>query len=144
MIRPMAHLQRMMSVAMCMKKAAYSCNDTNRYYEGFINVTKRHNRITTSIREKANIHSFAAFFRREDKHHLTVGGMAEEPGSSEHLALGIPQYKGRKFSAFAQFELMHHWFAGFDEKTLFLIKINNQWHLDKINEAIAALREGTL
>ena len=67
--------------------------------------------------------------------------MAEEPGSSEHLALGIPQYKGRKFSAFAQIELMHDWLARFDEKALFLIKIYDQWHLDKINEAIAAVRE---
>ena len=36
---------------------------------------------------------------------------------------------------------MHNWFAGFDEETLFLIKINNQWHVDKIDEAIAAVRE---
>ena len=36
---------------------------------------------------------------------------------------------------------MHDWLAGFNEKALFFIKIYDQWHLDKINEAIAAVRE---
>ena len=57
--------------------AAYSCDDTNRYYEGFINVTKRHNRITTSIREEPDIHPLAPLLRWKNEHHLAVACVAE-------------------------------------------------------------------
>ena len=57
--------------------------------------------LTASIRKKPDIHSFGTFLRREDEHHLAVGCMAKQAGSSEHLAFGIPEHKGRKFSTFA-------------------------------------------
>ena len=75
--------------------------------------------LTASVRKEPDIHSFGTFLRREDQHHLAVGSMAKQAGSSEHLALGVPEHKGGKFPALDKLSLCTIGLPGLMRKRFF-------------------------